>query len=207
MLSTIVKISNVTNLSDARYCAGMGVEMLGFTLDSENPQYITPEKFGEIRSWIAGVQLVGETRSEDVQEILRLLEQYPLDALEIGVPAMVPFLISELSIPVLLRINIDEINPEDLRPLVRDYNSSVSYTLLESPQNMPLSTKWEEVIGQLPESANILLGFGLDDIEQIHYYLDTLPIEGISLRGSEELRPGYKDYGMLMDILEALETD
>ncbi len=207
MLSTIVKISNVTNLSDARYCAGMGVEMLGFTLDPENPQYITPEKFGEIRSWIAGVQLVGETRSEDVQEIFSLLERYPLDALEIGVPAMVPFLISELNIPLLLRINIDEIKPEDLKPLIRDYNGSVSYTLLESPQNVSLSTEWEEVIGQLPESANILLGFGLDDIEQIHHYLDTLPIEGISLRGSEELRPGYKDYGMLMDILEALETD
>ncbi len=207
MLSTIVKISNVTNLSDARYCAGMGVEMLGFTLDPGNPQYITPDKFREIRSWIAGVQLVGETRSEDVQEILSLLDQYPLDALEIGVPAMIPFLVSELSIPVLLRINIDEITPETLSPVVRDYSSSVSYILLESLQNAPLSAKWTEAVGRLPLSSNILLGFGLDDTDQIQHCLDTLPVTGISLRGSEELRPGYKDYGMLMDILEALETD
>lgn len=207
MLSTIVKISNVTNLSDARYCAGMGVEMLGFTLDPENPQYITPDKFREIRSWIAGVQLVGETRSEDVHEILSLMEQYPLDALEIGVPAMIPFLISELSIPVLLRINIDEMSPDSLSSVIKDYSSSVSYILLESLQNAPLSAKWAETIGQMPLTANILLGFGLDDMDQIHHYLDTLPVTGISLRGSEELRPGYKDYGMLMDILEALETD
>ena len=207
MLSTIVKISNVTNLSDARYCAGMGVEMLGFTLDAENPQYIPPEKFSEIRSWIAGVQLVGETRSEDVDEILTLLDQYPLDALEIGVPAMVPFLVSELSIPILLRINTDDINPEELLPIVRDFNSSVAYTLLESRQNLPLSASWEDLIRQLPESAHILLGFGLDGIDQIHRCLDTLPIIGISLQGSDELRPGYKDYGMMMDILETLETD
>ena len=27
-LKTFVKVGNITNLSDARYCAGMGVDML-----------------------------------------------------------------------------------------------------------------------------------------------------------------------------------
>jgi phosphoribosylanthranilate isomerase len=29
-LKTFVKVGCITNLSDARYCAGMGVDMLGF---------------------------------------------------------------------------------------------------------------------------------------------------------------------------------
>jgi len=37
--------------------------------------------------------------------------------------------------------------------------------------------------------------------------LERLPIAGIALKGSEELRPGYTDYGELMDILESLETE
>lgn len=207
MLSTVVKISNVTNLSDARYCAGMGVEMLGFTIDPEDPQYITPEKFMEIRSWIAGVQLVGETRSEDAYEILERLGQYPLDALEVSVPAMLPFLISELKIPVLLRVDLDKTAPADLPSLAVNYGSSFSYLLLDSSLNSSMSAEWEEAIRQVPAHTNLLLGFGLDDSETIRRYLSALPVAGISLRGSEELRPGYKDYGMLMDILESLETD
>ncbi len=32
-LNTFVYIRDVDNLSDARYCAGMGVDMIGFRLD------------------------------------------------------------------------------------------------------------------------------------------------------------------------------
>ena len=63
MLKTVVKISNVTNLSDARYCAGMGVEMLGFSIDEAAETYVDLKKFNDIRSWIAGVQIVAAGRS------------------------------------------------------------------------------------------------------------------------------------------------
>ena len=43
MLKTLVKVSGIENLSDARYCAGMGVEFLGFPLAQ-----IPFEKFQEI---------------------------------------------------------------------------------------------------------------------------------------------------------------
>ncbi len=35
-LKTIVKVGNITNLSDARYCAVMGVDMLGFCLNKQS---------------------------------------------------------------------------------------------------------------------------------------------------------------------------
>ena len=44
MLSTIVKISQVTNLSDAGYCAGMGVEMIGFMIDEDSESYVSAQK-------------------------------------------------------------------------------------------------------------------------------------------------------------------
>jgi phosphoribosylanthranilate isomerase len=207
MLSTVVKISNVTNLSDARYCAGMGVEMLGFALDADNPHYVDPQKFKEIRSWIAGVQLVGETRTDDPEEIFRLLGQYPVDALQVSLPAMIPFLVSRLKIPVLLQLDIDQMSSEDVRATLSDYGTAVASVLLESSQNSPVTPEWEHALLQMHGQDKILLGFGLESVERIQQLIQLLPVSGISLKGSDELRPGYKDYGMLMDILEALETE
>ena len=59
-LKTFVKISAINNLSDARYCAGMGVDMLGFALEPTNPDSISPEKYTEIIGWLSGVKFVGE---------------------------------------------------------------------------------------------------------------------------------------------------
>ncbi|GAA4437871.1 hypothetical protein GCM10023091_17660 [Ravibacter arvi] len=207
MLSTIVKISNVTNLSDARYCAGMGVEMLGFTIDKDHAQFVAPEKFKEIRSWVSGVTLVGETQSDDAEQILALLEQYPVDALEVSVPGLIPFLVSSIQIPLLLRIDVDHTEADGLPSLVRQFGGSTSYLLLESTRNAPMTASWISALKSLPPGSPVLLGFGLDDDEQIPGYLDTLPVAGIALRGSEELRPGFKDYGRMMDILELLETE
>jgi phosphoribosylanthranilate isomerase len=76
MLKTTIKVSNLNNLSDARYCAGMGVEMLGFSMDE-----LDFDKFREMRGWLAGVQIVGETNSNDVSIIIGLVEKYQPDYL------------------------------------------------------------------------------------------------------------------------------
>ena len=58
-LKTFVKISSVNNLSDARYCAGMGVDIIGFDLHEGSDHYVSPSKFKEIERWISGVKLAG----------------------------------------------------------------------------------------------------------------------------------------------------
>ena len=54
-LVTKVKAANITNLSDARYCAGMGVDWIGFPLSQVNPTV-----FSEITGWLSGPQWVVE---------------------------------------------------------------------------------------------------------------------------------------------------
>ena len=78
-LSTIVLVNQISNLSDARYCAGMGVEMLGFSVEENTASYITPEAFKEISGWVAGVKLVGEVEEMPAEEVQALLQRYPLD--------------------------------------------------------------------------------------------------------------------------------
>ena len=42
---------------------------------------------------------------------------------------------------------------------------------------------------------------------EAHIPKNTSKVKGISLKGGEEIRPGYKDFDELADILEALEIE
>ncbi|MEO6283634.1 MAG: hypothetical protein ABIN80_02655 [Dyadobacter sp.] len=205
MLTRTVKISNVTNLSDARYCAGMGVEMLGFSIDEDSPNYISPKKFEDICSWLAGVTLVAETAQTNAESILKTLSSYPVHAIQVEDPGLLNYLRSELSLPLILRISADLYEADEISSILSRYEGDVTHFLLESDDNAELSETWIKVLEQLAIEYPILIGFGLDNEFTVSALTELLPNLGIALRGSDEIRPGYKDFGSMMDILEALE--
>jgi phosphoribosylanthranilate isomerase len=207
MLTTTVKISNVTNLSDARYCAGMGVDMLGFSVDPDSPRYVAPKKFEEIRNWLVGVKLVAESALTEAQVLLEALKEYRIDALQVEDPNLLPYLRSDLSLPLLLRVNVDTYDADELDALMSRYASAVDFFLLESEQDAPLTEDWKDFLEQLAGQYPILVGFGLNDEQEVRDLLTATTVAGIALRGSEEIRPGFKDFGAMMDILEALEEE
>ena len=82
-LKTLVKIGGITNLSDARYCAGMGVDMLGFHVIQGQPNYISPESFQQIRGWITGPLIVAEIAGlQNPEDLQLILENYKPDMLQ-----------------------------------------------------------------------------------------------------------------------------
>ncbi|MFD1140305.1 N-(5'-phosphoribosyl)anthranilate isomerase [Larkinella insperata] len=205
-LKTIVKISNVTNLSDARYCAGMGVDLLGFSMDESSEQYVAPETFKEIRSWVAGLHIVGETTSIDPLEIERLLELYQPDVLQIEEPALLPYL-STFDSRLILKADLALLTLDQLETYFSAIQTDqVDYFLLESKGNFHLDDDLKAILQRLATHYPILLGTGFT-AESVHDLLTELPIQGIALTGGDEDRPGSRDFGELMDILEALETD
>lgn len=210
MLATLVKISNVTNLSDARYCAGMGVDMLGFSMDESSPDYVNPVRFTEIRNWLVGVQIVGETGETDLNRIGELLAIYQPDLLQVDEAALLPAL-STLGKPpgglrLILRLNLADMTLEQLDALVQANPTNADYVLLESPNPLHLDDDLKTAIGQLATRHAVLLGAGIS-AESIHDRLAELPIKGIALTGGPEDRPGSRDFGQLMDILEILDSE
>lgn len=204
-LSTLVKISNVTNLSDARYCAGMGVDMLGFSMDADAPDYVDPTRFADIRGWVAGVQIVGETHSTDPVAIEQLVQTYQPDYLQVDDAAMLPYLAS-FDKPLILRVDLTTTSPTQLDAVVRDGSATADYILLEGDETLPLSTGQQEIVYRLAARYAILLGAGIT-ADNVHDLLSDLPVRGIALRGGDEDKPGDKDFGELMDILEAIEEE
>lgn len=204
MLRTLVKISNVTNLSDARYCAGMGVEWLGFSMDS-----LPVERFQEIRGWVAGVHIVGETAETDAGRIAELVQLYQPDAVQVGAPEVVSGL-AVLGLPVLLRVDVAQTGVFGLESHTRAalVSRSTTVVLENSDEFARLDDDTRRAVDALSFHHDVLLGFGLTEGNVLEV-LEELPhLKGIALdAGGDELRPGFKDFGELMDLLERLETD
>ncbi|CAN5267320.1 hypothetical protein BH09BAC4_BH09BAC4_07130 [soil metagenome] len=204
-LQTLVKISNVTNLSDARYCAGMGVDMLGFSMDADSPDYVEPKKFDEIRAWVAGVQIVGETASTDPEVIEQLLDTYHPDLLQVDEAALLPYL-GTFEKPLILRTDLSQVTLDQLDTLLQTGSTGADYVLLESNGPIHLDDELKTALQRLSARYPILLGTGVS-VANVHELLAQLPVRGIALSGGNEERPGNKEFGELMDILEAIEED
>ncbi|MEQ9442444.1 MAG: N-(5'-phosphoribosyl)anthranilate isomerase [Cyclobacteriaceae bacterium] len=204
-LKTTVKVGEVTNLSDARYCAGMGVEMLGFCFESEQEKYVDPSTFLALSEWLSGVQYASEFTSYSAQKVEESLALYePAQSIQVTNPALIP-LLQKLETPIILLLDAGEFDSlGSLADVLQQYREDVLYFLLENNQGVAHLTVDDTL--QLAEQYPILLGFGVT-AENVLSIVDNSAIQGISLKGSEEIKPGYKDFDDLADILEKLEVD
>jgi phosphoribosylanthranilate isomerase len=196
MLKTLVKVSGIENLSDARYCAGMGVEFLGFPLAQ-----IPFEKFQEIRQWISGVEIVGELIGHTTSETMNLIHQYKPDRIEVDSKANLIEL-KKLELPIILRVNLDS---DNLPALFASAAPFVSHFLLmgDSKESLVGAESQVEIwAAQYP----MILGLDIPD-DDLEEWVSQSSIKGIGLVSGKEDRPGFRDFTDLMTILEKLEID
>lgn len=204
-LKTFVKISDISNLSDARYCAGMGVDVLGFRLDPDDPNSVDTTKFKNITEWIAGVGFAGEFYQSDVQTVIDVAKRYHLSYLQI-IPANFTQEIIDLKIPLIIEINLANNSSEEA---LRDFmNSALPYVefFLIHADNDELAEKFMPTIKKLATKFPLLLGCGIKQ-DNINEMIATTSIKGIAMKGSEEIKPGFKDYDELADILQEIEEE
>jgi phosphoribosylanthranilate isomerase len=196
MLKTQVKVSSIANLSDARYCAGMGVEWLGFPL-----QEITLERFTEIRNWLAGVQIVGEFTKATADQVREAVATYQPDVIEVDSSVSLVS-IQSIDVSKILRVNIDTDNLPAIFAASAPY---VSHFLLVGDSADSL-TGMEASVEIWAAQYPIILGLDIpeDDLDE---WVEQSSIQGIGLVAGEEDRPGFRDFTDLMTILEKLETE
>ena len=104
MLSTKVILLNVTNLSDARYAAGMGVDYIGFSINPVSNNYVTAGDVETITNWLSGVSLIGDIGSSLPDDLNYKVDYFLTQN---------PELISELEEPIAL-LNISSENVDGL---------------------------------------------------------------------------------------------
>lgn len=107
-LKTLVKASSITSLGDARYCAGMGVDFLGFRAIESSENHMPPQLFQEIRGWISGPAIVAEMYGmRGIQDIERVRTDYAPDYIEMS---HAEFLAYGYDVRVPLIVNVSGVN-------------------------------------------------------------------------------------------------
>jgi len=180
-LKTFVKVGKITNLSEARYCAGMGVDLLGFCTIKGNENYLSPPLFQEIRGWITGPSIVAEIYGlKNRNDLDSILSEYKPDYLEMGLQELE--ILGEVPLPFILSKpeggSLAVLRQEPRFILLRDLaDNAVPYSCLAEVRS-------------------------LQDVQRA---LSFPNIVGIAMNGSPEISPGLKEYALLAEILEQLE--
>ncbi len=189
MLTHKVKVNAVDNLSDARYCAGMFVDFIGFSLKNEQNEWIEVAKITEMINWLSGVTFIGEVGEQD----------WPTNAHEY------PFHIWETSNYVLFEERIDQgfqialcLDASDLQFMdkLMVARQKATYVRIKnaSLEFVNSFTNWDEKI--FIHLTTELVAARIWEInEAIQLAVDS----------GREVRPGQSDFGSLMDVLEALD--
>ncbi|MDF2456518.1 MAG: N-(5-phosphoribosyl)anthranilate isomerase [Cytophagaceae bacterium] len=189
-LKTNVYISDVTNLTEARYYAGMGVSIIGFNANPGDSTFASAQQFDAITSWLSGIQTAWQWHSAPSQELLDLISSSSSDLIEICTVPL-PEQWQFLTKPLLIRTS----SIEDLQ------------TIAGLPSHTFAGIVWEGDPSVLPPLSGDLTLF--IQTEPPFDPLDSLLDEhkGISLKGIPESRPGWNDFDQLADLLESLETN
>jgi len=186
MLITKVKVGQVTNLSEARYCAGMGVDFLSFPISS-----IDPKTYQEITGWVAGPKFGIEVNPENIS----FTKEYKTDFIDVN---------------IALIDNANKLDNLIVRLEVSEWVTKKSRLLLSKGNILYLElniTSLDEfalgIINEITEDFKILL----KPSSQIEIdKLLKLPVDGLSFNGNAETKPGLKEYP-LSEILEQLEAE
>lgn len=199
-LKTFVKISNISNLSDARYCAGMGVDILGFNIDPTTNEQLSIEDFKEITDWVAGVKFAGEFHASDIDQIKISIKDYPIDFIEISKIDLVEK-IGLMQLPIIFKNFIETREDVDGLLSTLSYLDELVSTIILKCTNPALYEELDKQLSFYNGNVRLLKGYDVKPSDSLANF------PGLELEATKEEKPGFKDYGDIMDVLEAIEED
>ncbi len=198
----LVKINHVSNLSDARYCAGMGADMLGFALVPDHPHYVNAATLHAITAWVSGVKIVGEINKACIPHTF--FNDYVVNMIQITEYFSSHILDTTLqkSINTIQKIHISHATAAaSLEETIFSHKKfTIDYFLITSDAPSDVQKNLQKQVATIAQSVPIIQSFNItaDTIEDIL----ALPIQGIALDGEKEMRAGYKSYEKMALILE-----
>jgi phosphoribosylanthranilate isomerase len=185
-LKARVKVGSVTSLSEARYCAGMGVELLGFPVGAGG---LSPQQYKQIIDWISGPELVLEATVQS--SISEITAQYSGHFVQISSKQL--HWLEGSNVRFIINIHDEEWSGIQSQ-LKEHYN--IAYVIVRA-SSLAVATeigKHFPVLLATNNPADVAL-------------LAASPVAGLSLTGTREEKPGLQDYSALAAILEQLEED
>ena len=193
MLRTKVILSQVTNLSDARYAAGMGVDFIGFSIDPENPNFVTATHVNAIADWLSGVSFIGEL-GKGVTDT----SDYKIDYIQISNTND----LSSLEEPII-ELTLTKNNKTEISESIDQLMTQASFFIIKIKADELQSTK--DMLSEINTKAECYIATDFNE-SNLDLVLETKP-KGIVLYGTQEEKPGLSNYDGIADVLELLEEE
>jgi len=195
-----LKVNEIKDLHDARYCSAVGIYLLGFNLQNGNDDKVTAKMVKEVMGWLSGPESIGEFAYETQDEINATQEEYELNY--VGIPMDYhPDLAGEIKAPLIFRFGEEAIQAgPELSHLLRlcEKFPEALFELSIDPGNAEV---WEEV-----KEANLVQRslFRFEDPDSIYNSLKKGGQEafGFALGEFVEEPGGNLDYQKCDDFVE-----
>lgn len=184
-----LKISSITNLTDARFFSAIGADYLGFNFDVLNKQNISLSMAKEIKDWLHNPYIVGEFGIHQTKEEIEFIAgEIELNAIQL--PYAHPQK-SELILNTFLNINYKHTTEID--------SSSDVYYVLKLEEADYTNDQIRQFISD--NKVFIDAAFSKDNILSV---LDFFQPFGIQLTAKKEEKPGWSavdEYAELLEII------
>jgi len=192
-----LKVDSISSLTDARYCAGMGVQKLGIFFEDDGKASIDLNGFLAVRGWIEGVHWTGVYKGSDFNLLQELSTQFDISEWVVSVQILENLHAEELD-GLSLIIIIDDTE------LKQGFDFSLVSGFEISAMGEVFKSSFDTFLKQIPANKPVYIS-DISDPELIIKIHQKHPQFGFSLFSGAEERPGWMDLSELQDVLERLE--
>lgn len=214
MLTTKVKASAITHLTDARYFAAWEVVWLGFHLSPGSAESVDARLVTTLKEWVDGVKICGEYTLASLDELLKAKTLLQLDSLQLGMLTPLETLQQlQGKIEIIQELVIESYaDLDELEEFLTEREEFVDFFLLNfskgglqledlkagTPFNIALLKTWAKKYA-------ILIDLSLNQTSPSAFLAD-IPVKGFAVQGDAEDKVGYKSFDALDDFFEDLEV-
>jgi phosphoribosylanthranilate isomerase len=204
----ILKASSITNLSDARYFASYGINMIGFCFDPQSANFMNPFRVKEITGWIEGPKIVGEFKNLSVEAINETIISQNLHYAQINLADISPEHATINSVPLIIEVSIvAETNFEkDTIQLEKIFRNNdlvlLNLTRITTLNENTLNDFVKNICSRCPTLIDY--NFSSDNISSMVQQFNPA---GICLHGSHEEKIGTKSFEALDALMSAIQEE
>jgi len=204
-----LKVCGITELEDARYLAGAGVDYLGFVQHEDSSRYAPPSLASDIIQWVHGPAPVGVFVNDGAATINEAVDEAGFEMAQLHGQEP-PYVVDEVDCPVIKAIHVrNDAAPEQLRTLFERYEDTADYFLLDTHNSSVWggtgeSFNWR-LAREFADEYPLFLAGGLD-ADNVARAIDTMRPFAIDLSSSLESAPGQKSFEKIDTFMDAFQS-
>jgi len=194
-----LKLSPITNLSDARFAAAAGFHYMGFCFDPSAVDFLLPIKAKEILEWTSGSHCVGEFGDQSAEEIQEISELLGVDVILLD-NHIFPDEFSHFSKPIIKVIGLNQMDEAAVKREIATYSPFCDAFQLNAQGISVANLLW---VKPLTESHKIIMNVG-NDASAINEIDSLISPFAMHLQAATEEQTGMRDFSDLNALLEAI---